>query len=181
MSALQEQSLITKCRNGDSSAFSPLIRTYRKQLFSYLFRLCGNREEAEDLFQDTLIKAWKGINNYSERHKFSSWLFAIAHNTAMDALRKRKKENVFAEIELDELQHSDNPHNELINLERSQKLKKAVEELPLKQKEVFLLRINSGMKFKEIAKLTNEPLNTVLSHMHYSINKIKYLLGNKND
>lgn len=181
MSAPQEQSLITKCKNGDSSAFSPLIKIYRKQLFSYLIRLCGNREEAEDLFQNVLIKTWKGIKQYSERQKFSSWLFAIAHNTAMDALRKRKKENVFVKTEPDELQHATDPHAELIENETKKKIEKAVNSLSIKQKEVFLLRINGGMKFKEIAALTNEPINTVLSHMRYSINKIKILLGDLND
>ena len=75
MSATQEQALIEKCRNGESASFGPLIMNYKRQLFSYLFRLSGNREEAEDLFQETLIKAWKGIKRYSEQQKFSSWLF----------------------------------------------------------------------------------------------------------
>ena len=67
------------------------------------------------------------------------------------------------------------------NIPTKRKIEKAVNSLSTKQKEVFLLRINSGMKFKEIAALTNEPINTVLSHMRYSINKIKILLGDLND
>jgi len=59
MSVTQEQILIEKCRIGESDSFAPLMKNYRRQLFSYLLKLCGNREEAEDLFQETLIKAWK--------------------------------------------------------------------------------------------------------------------------
>ncbi len=176
MSATHERTLIEKCRNGETTAFGPLIKIYRKQLFSYLLRLSGNREDAEDLFQETLIKGWRGIKKYSEQQKFSSWLFTIAHNTAMDKLRKRNKETMITETEPDELSHTSDPYKELIGKEIRNKIQKAVELLPFKQKEVFLLRINSGMSFKEIAQTTNEPLNTVLSHMHYSVKKIKRFL-----
>jgi RNA polymerase sigma-70 factor, ECF subfamily len=181
MSATHEQTLIEKCRNGEAAAFGPLMKIYRKQLFSYLLRLSGNREDAEDIFQETLVKTWKGIRKYSNRQKFSSWLFAIAHNAAMDKLRKRNKEKMISKIEPDELHHSSDPHKELIGKEIRTKIEKAVEFLPFKQKEVFLLRINSGMSFKEIAQTTNEPLNTVLSHMHYSVKKIKSLLWRENE
>ena len=181
MNAAHEQIMIQKCRNGEVAAFGPLIKNYRKQLYSYLLRLSGNREDAEDLFQETLIKTWKGIKRYSEQQKFSSWLFTIAHNTAMDKLRKRNKENMITEIEPDELSHANDPHKELILKEVGEKIKRAVEQLPFKQKEVFLLRANGEMSFKEISQTTNEPLNTVLSHMHYSIKKIKKFLGNENE
>lgn len=181
MSATQEQILIDKCRTGETAAFGPLIKIYRKQLFSYLLRLLGNREDAEDLFQEILIKCWKGINKYSEQQKFSSWLFAIAHNTAMDKLRKRNKETMITETDPDELKHSSDPHKEFIGKEISIKIQKALDLLPFKQKEVFLLRVNSGMSFKEIALTTKEPLNTVLSHMHYSVKKIKRLLWSENE
>ncbi len=67
MSITHEQDLIEKCRNGNSSAFGPLMQIYRKQLYSYLFKLSGERTQAEDMFQETLIKTWKGIKKYSER------------------------------------------------------------------------------------------------------------------
>lgn len=181
MSATSEQTLIEKCRNGETAAFGPLIKIYRKQLFSYLLKLCGNREDAEDLFQETLIKSWKGINKYSELQKFSSWLFTIAHNTAMDKLRKRNKEAMITETEPDELSHTNDPLKDLIGKEIRNKIQKAVEFLPFKQKEVFLLRVNSGISFKEIAQATNEPLNTVLSHMHYSVKKIKRIFWSENE
>lgn len=70
-----------------------------------------------------------------------------------------------------------NPHSILIEKESEEKLLKTVDILPVKQREVFLLRINGGLTFKEIAEITGEPLNTVLSHMHYSIKKIKKFIG----
>lgn len=181
MSTTHEQTLIENCQNGEAAAFGPLIKIYRRQLFSYLLRLSGNREDAEDLFQETLIKSWRGIKKYSERQKFSSWLFTIAHNTAMDKLRKRYRETLITETEPDELSNANDPHKELIGKEIKDKIQKAIDILPFKQKEVFLLRINSGLSFKEIAQTTKEPLNTVLSHMHYSVKKIKRLLWSENE
>lgn len=177
MSATQEQILIEKCRGGDASAFGSLVQMYRRQLFSYLFRLSGERTQAEDLLQETLIKTWSGIKKYNEQQKFSSWLFTIAHNAAMDNLRKRKRDELVAEIEPENLQSENNPHNELVNNENKQRLEKALRVLSEKQREVFLLRLYGGTSFKEIAEITKEPINTVLSHMNYSVKKIKKVLG----
>jgi RNA polymerase sigma-70 factor, ECF subfamily len=181
MSETREQDLIEKCRNGNSSAFGPLMQIYRRQLFSYLFKLSGERTQAEDLFQETLIKTWRGIKKYSERQKFSSWLFTIAHNTAMDNLRKRNRDYAITDIEPDELQSSSDPHAELTKNETHTMIEKAIAALSAKQKEVFLLRLYGELSFKEIVELTKEPMNTVLSHMHYSVKKIKKLLGNENE
>jgi RNA polymerase sigma-70 factor (ECF subfamily) len=181
MSTTQEQNFIKKCRSGDASAFGPLIQIYRRQLFSYLFKLSGERTQAEDLFQETLIKTWKGIKKYNEQQKFSSWLFTIAHNVAMDNLRKRKRDEAIIDFEPDEFKSESNPHNELVKNENKAMIEKAVYNLSTKQKEVFYLRIYGEMTFKEISTMTNEPINTVLSHMNYSIKKIKKALGREND
>ena len=90
MGKLLEYQLILRSKQGDASAFGALIKDYRKQLFTYLLKICNNRTTAEDLFQDTLIRVWSGLPNYNEQNKFSSWLFSIAHNTAMDSFRRKK-------------------------------------------------------------------------------------------
>lgn len=177
---LLEKQLIERCRSGESSAFSQLIKIYRKQLFTYLWKLSGDKFEAEDLFQETLIKAWKGILKYKHEDKFSSWLFSIAHNVAMDSHRKIKvRSNVFATEELRTADHN-TPLSELVANELKDILEQAINSLPEKQKRVFLLREHSDMTFKEISELTNEPLNTVLGHMHYAVERLKKALRIKN-
>ncbi len=99
----------------------------------------------------------------------------------MDNLRKRKRDEAIIDFEPDELRSESNPHSELVKNENKTMIEKAVHNLSAKQKEVFLLRIYSGMTFKEISAATNEPINTVLSHMNYSIKKIKKALGQEND
>lgn len=174
-----ELKLIVKCKNGDKSAFGPLINIYRKQLFSYLTRLSNNKSLAEDLFQETLIKIWKGINNYDEQKKFSSWIFTIAHNTTIDAIRKDKIMTTLSEYNTN-ISILDNPQLDVEISENKKMIEATLTQLTDKQKNVFLLRMHSNMTFKEIAKLTEEPLNTVLSHMNYAVNKIKKILIENN-
>ncbi|MBI1939260.1 MAG: sigma-70 family RNA polymerase sigma factor [Ignavibacteriales bacterium] len=174
---ITEDNLIQKCSKGDADAFAPLMKIYRQRLFSYLFKLCGNRITAEDQFQETLIKVWRAFPKYDERNKFSSWLFSIAHNSAMDALRKKNLHEFLEYNEESEFETgTDDPHMELINSEAHKIISRAVDQLPIKQREVFLLRVNGEMTFKEIAEATKEPLNTVISHMHYSVKKLRKIL-----
>jgi len=181
MGVVLEKELIQQCKQGNGDAFGPLIRTYKKQLFSYLWRFANNNEIAEDMFQDTLTKAWKGLRRYQEESKFSSWLFAIAHNVAMDYVRKSSIENKYFTY-TDNLENIDfsNPLSEMVAIETEERIQKAICELSEKQKQVFVLRQHSGIKFKEIAKIMKEPLSTVLSHMNYAIKKIKNELREEN-
>jgi RNA polymerase sigma-70 factor (ECF subfamily) len=129
---------------------------------------------AEDLFQETLIRVWNGFKTYNEKNKFSSWLFSIAHNTAIDLLRSPVSKYTGQSLESAIINtNKDNPHHTLVAKETSELVMSAVNELSEKQKEVFLLRQHSGMTFKEIAETTNQPLNTVLGHMHYAVSKIR--------
>jgi RNA polymerase sigma-70 factor (ECF subfamily) len=181
MGKLLEYQLILRSKQGDASAFGALIKDYRRQLFTYLLKLCNNRTTAEDLFQDTLIRVWSGLPNYNEQNKFSSWLFSIAHNTAMDSYRRKKvRSRVIHTDELPEAPETRDPQVEVEHKETKELLLDAVNNLSDKQKQVFLLRQHGELSFKEIAELTQQPLNTVLSHMHYSVKKIRKILREQN-
>jgi len=173
--------LIRKVMNGETDSFNLLINNYRSKLFGYLLKFSGDKITAEDLFQETLIKAWCGFKKYNEENKFSSWLFTIAHNVALDFLRKNK--NKFYSITDDEIANLPTQENHEKTIE-SEELKllinKIVKSLPEKQKNVFLLRQHGELTFKEISAVTNEPLNTVLSHMNYAVKKIKKVLRDNN-
>ncbi|MGD8780614.1 MAG: RNA polymerase sigma factor [Ignavibacteria bacterium] len=173
--------LIERIKSGDSAAFNLLINNYKNKLFGYLLKLCKDVDAAEDLFQETVIKTWKGLKNYNEKNRFPSWLFSIAHNIAIDNIRKNKtviKNFDPAEIEKSEEKvdlQKEYEENEMKNIINS-----IVEKLPDKQKQVFLLRQHGGIKFSEIAEMLNEPINTVLSHMNYAVKRIKKDLRDKN-
>jgi RNA polymerase sigma-70 factor (ECF subfamily) len=173
-----EVQLIKDSMNGDSSAFSKLMGIYRKNLFTYLLRMCKEQMTAEDLLQETLIKVWRGLKNYNEQQKFSSWLFTIAHNVFIDAIRmQRTKERTTYIRDKTDLVSYFTPHSELVITESRIALQREIENLPEYQRQVFLLRQHSGLSFKEIAKIMNQPLNTVLSHMQYAVKKLKRCLN----
>jgi len=174
---MMEIQLLDKCLSGDGVAFKQLVNLHRVQLFGYLWRFSKSRFEAEEMFQETLIKVWKGLKKYNHQQKFSSWLFTIAHNVAMDSIRKKKISNNFIEFNENSEFNNNNPHEELITKERMEIINNSIENLSEKQKSVFLLRQHGDLTFKEIAEATNQPLNTVISHMHYAVKKIKKQLA----
>ncbi|HEX2962773.1 MAG TPA: sigma-70 family RNA polymerase sigma factor [Ignavibacteriales bacterium] len=181
MENILEDLLIEKCRRGEEDAFRELVKIYRRQLYSYLWRLTGDKMQAEDAFQETLIKVWKAIGKYDHRDRFSSWLFSIAHNAAMDSIRKnRARINLFQSDEVEMHSSGSNPYSECVGNELKEIMEKIIGGLPEKQRQVFLLREHGGMSFKEISEATGEPLNTVLGHMHYAVEKIKRALRKKN-
>ncbi len=167
------EDLINKAKSGDQYAFSLLFKKWKNQLTSYVFKLINNREDVNDIIQEILIKTWKNLNKFNGDEKFASWLFTIAHNTCLDYLRSHKN-NLINNVEnFDDYDECYLPSDILIQKELLETVNKIVENLPVKQKNVFLLRNDAELSFKEIAEITNEPLNTVLSHMNYAMKKIK--------
>ena len=176
-----ESILIKRCQDREAEAFAPLINMYEQQLFSYLIRRTGNRETAEDLFQEILIKIWRSFPKYQKKEKFGSWVFSIAHNLTVDSFRKKKVRSIVSQTEdLEEIPHTDNPVEKVEKDEQRKMLSNALSQLSEKQKEVFLLRQHGEMTFKEIAAFTNQPINTVLSHMNYAVKKLKRVLRKEN-
>lgn len=172
-----EKELVAKCKAGNKNAFRILANDYRQKLFGYCVRMTGDSFAAEDLFQEILIKVWTGIKKYKEQQKFSNWLFTIAHNIIQDSFRKKQK--YLNNISLNEninLQSDETPHISFVRNEELDLIEKAVMSLPNNQKEVFVLRQQSNMTFKEISVITNEPINTVLSHMNYAMKKVKKII-----
>ncbi|MFH1197962.1 MAG: sigma-70 family RNA polymerase sigma factor [bacterium] len=170
----KEKELILRSRKGDTTAFGELCQLYRKPLYTYVLRMVGNSDNAKDVLQETLIKMWNGLKRYNEQNKFSSWVFTIAHYSALDNLRKTRLANNHLEIS-DQIyaEESDNPHNIAVANETKSIIEKFINNLPEKQKQVFLLRQHGEMSFKEISELINEPLNTVLGHMYYAVKKLR--------
>jgi RNA polymerase sigma-70 factor (ECF subfamily) len=177
-----ESQLIDKCKVNDGEAYRQLMKLYKNKLYGYLWRFSGTEEEADEMFQETLIKAWKGIKKYNEQKKFASWLFTIAHNVAMDYLRNKNKNTILVPIdETNDKSNLQSIDDQMVQKEAIEKINQIVRNLSNKQREVFMLRQNGELSFKEIAEITNQPINTVLSHMRYSIKKIKKQFENENE
>jgi len=173
----EDARLIRQYRHGNAKAFEELVRKYQRPLYTFLLRMVDDRQTAEDLFQEAFLRILRALPTYEERGKFSSWLFGIANNLAIDALRRDRRRNEHTVAYDDPLAQAispdGNPEVDLENNELRRELSALLSDLPAKQKQVFLLRQHSGMTFKEIAEQMGEPLNTVLSHMNYAVKKLR--------
>jgi len=169
---------------GSMPAFHRLYSRYERQLFFYINSMVRQRETAEDLFQEVWSLIVKKLPKFAFKGSFKNWLYTIAHHKVIDYTRKISgKINVSLDEKigneekmtyLDILADS-TPDivEQLSTKELLIKIQKAAEKLPEKQKEVFLLRCDADLKFKEIAEMTGDSLNTILGRMHYAIKKIR--------
>lgn len=173
--------LVSLAAGEDSDAFADLLAPYRTPLFAFLFRSCGRRDVAEDLMQETLLRCWQGLPGYDHRGRFGAWLFTIARNVVRDGQRRRISEGHATGRETGPVGPPPtavaDPHAEMEGRETAARIQTAIDALPATQREVFLLRQHGGMSFKEIARLLDQPLGSVLSAMHRAVGKIMKEVG----
>lgn len=186
--SLTDADLLQAYRRGDSRAFEQLLWRYEKSLFTFIARMVGNREDAEDVFQDTLSNVINNIESYNERGKFGSWLFGIAHHLCVDRIRKKERwkfifthgKNVEEPLaDQDFVDPTPLPDTLLEEKELNEMIVQALQHLSPEQREVFLLRQHSDLTFREIAEMVNRPLNTVLGQMRFAVLSIRALLQEK--
>jgi RNA polymerase sigma-70 factor (ECF subfamily) len=169
--------LIRGLQAGRPEAFERLVREYGDRVYRFVKRLAGERP-AEDLTQEVFLRVHRSIESYRPEGRFESWLFTIANNLCIDHARRRKPEASLTDLDADLSPErfaapSREPLEAIEEEERRKALLKAVERLPFEQRQVFLLREEGGMSFREIAELTGCPLNTALGRMHYAMEALR--------
>jgi len=171
---------------GDMAAFERVLNIYNRPIFNYLFRLLGTREEAEDALQEVWAKVVNQAASYKNQGLFSSWLYRIAHNHCLDQYRRQNSRVDKKEVvENDEgfrwldIVSSDgqSPFDELAEQEFMNRLEEALQEIPERIREVYLLRTFQDVPFKEIAEIQDSPLGTVLSRMSQAVKLLKEKLS----
>lgn len=169
--------LIRGLQAGRPEAFERLVREYGDRIYRFVKRLAGERP-AEDLTQEVFIRVHRSIESYRPEGRFESWLFTIANNLCIDQARRRKPEASLSDVDEDLAPErfaasTAEPLDRLEEEERKRALLKAVERLPWEQRQVFLLREEAGLSFREIAEMTGCPLNTALGRMHYAMEALR--------
>jgi len=162
---------------GRQSAFQILYERYEKPLYGFLFRFVRERAAADDLFQQTWLKIIRALPRYEERGTFSSWLFGIANNCGIDYVRRKEvclKDDLASGEGMDMMACEQNlPDQQLVDRESRKWLQDAIDQLPVEQKQVILLRLYGEVPFREIALQMNCSINTVLGRMHYAVQNLK--------
>jgi RNA polymerase sigma-70 factor (ECF subfamily) len=171
---------------GDGEAFATLVRRYEPKLRVYVSGIVSVEEEARDLVQETFIRAWRHLDQYDSRFRFSTWLFRIAHNIAIDYLRRRKQPTLSLELgedhegeglRLDPADVRRGPLGELANRELADALVREIERLPPSYRELVTLRHLVGLSYNEIAELKELPLGTVKNKLFRAHSVLRETLG----
>lgn len=183
---LDDSVLVSNYINGCEKSLEILINKHKYKLYNFIYSKVLNKDNAEDLFQETFIKVIKTLKRgvYNEEGKFLSWTMRIAHNLVIDFFRKNKRFPSFDKKEnFDILQliKDENPSVErlLIDKQILNDLQKIIVKLPEDQKEVLDMRLYKEMSFKEISDATGVSINTALGRMRYAIiNLRKFIIEN---
>jgi len=156
---------------GEEALFEVLVRRYQARILSHVARMIGNRDDARDLSQEIFVKVFQALSRYNPEFKFSTWLFRIAGNAAIDHLRKRRPRTVPIEpsepggqgrVSPFEYKSNDpDPYAELRNTERGMAISQAIGRLPPEFRELIPLRHFTGLSYEEIAEIKGMPLGTV--------------------
>ena len=186
---MKDDALIALYVDGNDKAFDIVLERYQQRLFSYIYFLVKDQEIAEDIFQDTFIKAIVTIKNgkYTATDKFDGWLTRIAHNLIFDHFRAERNENT-TPCECDgydilnniDLCCEDNIETSLVNAQIMEDLRKMVDRLPQNQKDIITMRFYQNLSFKEIAEATGTSINTALGRMRYAILNLRKMAAENN-
>lgn len=188
VTALSDRVLLNNYLSGDRSAISELIERHSQRVRSYIGMMVKDDDVADDIFQETFIKAIKVIDEggYTDSGKFLSWVLRIAHNRVLDYFRREKSSRQLNEKEagydvLGSLRFAENTvEDNIVHNELMETVRRLVEELPDDQREVVRLRYYSKLSFQEIAEQTEVSINTALGRMRYALINLRRMIKEKN-
>lgn len=183
---MSDEDLMRVYAGGDPAAFELLLKRHERGIFNFILRSCGRRDLAEELLQETFMRVIKSASRYKETAKFTTWVYTIARNLCIDRARKKSGKH---EYSLDKPLGSDDEAGATF-LDRvvddasststssdrahfRERVGVALDELPDEQREVFLMRQVSGLKFREISEVLDVPVPTVKSRMRYALKHLR--------
>lgn len=181
--------LIHMYLEGNEESLKTLISRHIKLVYNFTYRISGSKEEANDITQETFVKIWKNLKKYDPEKKFTTWLLAIARNTSLDWLKK-KKAVVFSDIDrtgeagdgkktsFEENISDTDPLPDAIfeKIEDGERLRDGLAKLPFHYRDVIVLHTYEGLTFAEIAEMTKKPLNTVKSNYRRGIELLRKVI-----
>jgi RNA polymerase sigma-70 factor (ECF subfamily) len=186
---IEECTYSTNYQKNGRDSFNILVKRHVNSVYLFIFKLIGNKEDAEDITQETFIKVWQKLSKFDMNKNFKTWLFSIAKNTAIDKLRKKRSIN-FTSLDTDETEVLDGGSNFESNLadteplpdeifakkESTDALLKALAQLSDNQKLIIHLHITEDLTYEEISEIIGSPMNTVKGQFRRSILKLKNIL-----
>ena len=179
LEADSDLALVQRVQNGDVAAFDQLVVKYRSRVYSVVYNLTSNREDAADLTQDAFIKSFQSINRFQGQSSFFTWLYRIAVNSTLTHLRKNRLRTFFSFEKINEddkisseviaaLTDNTGADHETFARELQEKLNEAMQKLSIRHRTVITLFEIDGLGHQEIAEIMNCSVGTVRSRLHYA-------------
>ena len=181
-----DEELMRRTQNGDKAAFEILYERYHSAVLSYLYRMLGNVEDVESIGQEVFLRAFRFAPTYRYPQKFSTWLFTITRNLAINQSRRRKRSPIrnITELNLEGIDMSGDPYqvaqratDDLEKQEEIARVLKALDDLPTDQKEVIVLGVFQDMSYAQMEEITGTKAVTLRSRMFHGLKKLASLVG----
>jgi RNA polymerase sigma-70 factor (ECF subfamily) len=181
-----DEDLMRRTQQGDKLAFSQLYERYSASVLSYLYRMLGNVEDVESIGQEVFLRAFRFAATYQYPHKFSTWLFTITRNLAINQSRRRKRSPIrnITELNLEGIDMSGDPYqvaaratDDLEKQEEIARVLKALETLPTDQKEVIVLGVFQDLSYAEMEEITGTKAVTLRSRMFHGLKRLARSVG----
>jgi len=176
---LSDLELVEKVKSGDRRPFSELVKRHQRSVLRLSLRFVKDMDAAEDVTQESFIKAYEKLNSFEGRASFKSWLFQIAVNTARNKLREWKRDTV--DVENVHLAVEAEAENTLVHTAVADILQKEVDKLPLKQKTALVLRVYEDLSFNEIADIMECPYDTAKANYRHALLKLRQTFEAQDD
>jgi RNA polymerase sigma-70 factor (ECF subfamily) len=190
LTSASDHEVVQRARAGHEDAYRELLRRYQRPVFSLIYRMVRDREMAEDLAQETFVKVLNALDSYRPEFKFSSWIFKIANNAAIDHLRRRQLDTLSLDgapqattperVEATALQVAgggESPLDELQARELGSAIEQAIGKLRPEYQACIILRHIEDRPYEEIAEILDLPLGTVKTYIHRARAELKDALG----
>lgn len=187
LSEISDENLVKSYAVGDNDAFDTLLKRHQERIFNYIFRIVKNEDTANDIFQETFVKAIQTIRmgKYTENGKFPAWISRIAHNLIIDFYRQERAGNVqstdISEVDLfNRKEFSENTiEDSMVADQIREDIRNLIKQLPTLQRQVLSMRYYDNLSFKEIAEMTGVSINTALGRMRYAIINLRRIAAEK--
>ena len=179
LTTVTDLELVEKVRGGERKAFSELVKRHQRGLLRMSLRFVKDMDNAEDVVQESFIKAFQKLNSFEGRSSFKSWLYQITVNTARNKLRENKRDTT----DLEDVQIGVNAvaESSLIQVAVAEMLQTEVDKLPFKQKTALVLRIYEDLSFNEIADIMGCPYDTAKANYRHAVMKLKQVFEGQSD
>lgn len=179
----EEALLVSKAQAHDEEAFRALVELHKAKVYHLLLGMLRDEDQAQELTQETFVKAWKGLPAFRGDSTLWTWLYRIAYHTALDHLRKKKRQDdlvVFAETGTElPREPANDPLELVIKRDKEEDLHQALARLSFRQRAVLILYYFQGLTYREIAAVTRRPLASIRADLHRGKEKLRRMIIKK--